>query len=89
MRATVLLPLPLSPTRAVIVPGFSVEGDVVDRVHVRTAKRVPDRELLREALHLERRLAGAHALCSSTRWQATQCPGATSRSTGRSLVCRR
>ena len=41
-RATVLLPLPLSPTRAVIVPGLQRERHVVDGVQARTgAERRP------------------------------------------------
>ena len=69
--------------------GPELERDVVDGVHVRapSAQRASDREALAELPHLER--SGAHCAPSSTRWQATRCPGSTSRSTGRSVVCRR
>ena len=90
-RATVLFPLPLSPTSAVIVPGAQREADVVDGVHVAAPaeQAVAGREALREVAHLERRVAsGAHAPASA-RWQATKCSGSTSRSSGRSVVCRR
>ena len=51
-----LLPLPLSPTSAVIVPGPQREGDVVDRVHAAAPAEQPvaGGEVLRQAAHLER-----------------------------------
>ena len=69
-------------------PGTEFERDVVDRVHARAAaQRGTDGETLRQILHLERGRA-THAAPSATRWHATWCPGATSRSSGRSVVCR-
>src|SRR5207237_139381 len=64
--------------------GPELEGDVLDGVHVRAAQGAADREALREVANLER----AHATSPSTRWHATRWPGSTSRSTGRSVVCR-
>ena len=69
-RATVLLPLPLSPTSAVTVPGTQLERDVVDRVQARAMQRAADREVLREAANLERS-AGRHSPSPATRWHAT------------------
>src|SRR5204862_6704344 len=66
-------------------PGPELERDVVDRVDVRPAERVAERDALRELANLER----ANGAPSSTRWQATRWPGAISRRSGRSLVWRR
>ena len=82
-----LLPLPLSPTSAVIRARAQLEGDVVDGVHVRAAERSAEREALRQVADLERR-NDAHVASPATRWHATLWPGSISRSTGRSVVCR-
>src|SRR5581483_11118215 len=65
---------------------LQLEGDVVRGVDVRPAQRAADGKALAEAADLECR---AHASPPLTRWQATRCSGATSRSIGRSVVCRR
>src|SRR4051794_24140742 len=61
-------------------PRAQLERDVVDSVDAG--------EVLREAAYLERR-DGAHRVASSTRWQATEWPGAISRRRGDSVVWRR
>ena len=66
-RATVLLPLPLSPTSAVTVRS-QLERYVVDGVQLLPAQQArAEREPLREAADLERRLGERGAHCSSTR----------------------
>src|SRR5258708_5307656 len=62
-----------------------LERDVVDGVHTRTRERGADSEVLREALDLKRS-GDCHSSAPATRWHATECPGSTSRSTGRSIV---
>ena len=53
-----------------------LERHVVDGVDVRPANRAPDREMLRQAPHLERGCCG-HSTPSATRWHATSCPAST------------
>ena len=68
------------------------EADLVDRVHGAPSaeEAAAGGEALREVAHLERGVTfqNAHA-STSARWQATRCSGSTSRSSGRSVVCRR
>src|SRR5205085_9360202 len=67
--------------------GAERERDVVDGVHLAPApeQAAVHREVLRERADLE--LRDGHR-CASTRWHATSCAGATSRSTGRTDVWR-
>ncbi len=82
MRATVLLPLPLSPTSAVTTPGRSVND--TSSTACSCARRSESAPPIGNVLPSPR--TSSSFMRSSTRWQATRWPGSTSRSVGRSLV---